>query len=500
MTTTSTGSDQIQVRNPVTGATIGTAPDMTAVVPDLLARARAAQPGWAASSIQERARALGLIRRWMIEHRDAIVESTMAETGKTYEDALVSEVFVTADLIRFWERHAHRYLRDQRVPAGSPFVLGRQFTVVREPLGVVGVIAPWNYPLHLGLGDAIPALVAGNAVIVKPSEVTPLTTALVIEGVRDAGFPAEVLQVATGPGGTGAALVDLADMIQFTGSTRTGRAVGMRCAERLIPCSLELGGKDPMIVCADANIDRAVNAAVTWGLNNSGQVCMSVERIYVEEPVYEEFVGKLTRAVAKLRVGGGAGPGRADLGAITFDRQLGIIERHVADARAKGARIVTGGRATAPGQHFEPTVLVEVNHDMACMREETFGPLLPVMRVRDTEEAIALANDSEYGLTSSVYTRDLARGRAIARRLVTGTTSINDGYTHLAGRHAPSPARRNSGAGAPRNGREGILKFTHPHTIMTTRTGWLAREPGWIGMPRRFNRVVEGAMARLYRR
>jgi len=274
----------------------------------------------------------------------------------------------------------------------------------------------------------------------------------------------------------------------------------MRCAERLIPCSLELGGKDPMIVCADANIDRAVNAAVTWGLNNSGQVCMSVERIYVEEPLYQAFVDKLTRAVGRLRVRGGAGPGQADLGAITFDRQLDIVKRHVADARAKGARVLTGGRTSGPGQHFEPTVLVEVNHDMACMREETFGPLLPVMRVRDVEEAIRLANDSEYGLTSSVYTRDPAKGMAIARRLATGTTSVNDGYTHLAGRHAPSPGRRNSGVGAPRNGREGILKFTHPHTIMTTRTGWLAREPGWLGMPSRLNRVAEGVMARRYGR
>jgi len=223
---------------------------------------------------------------------------------------------------------------------------------------VIGVIAPWNYPVFVGIGDAVPALVAGNAAIVKPSEITPLTTRLIVEGFLEAGMPKDLFAVATGTGTTGAALVDHVDMIQFTGSTRTGRAVGGGAAERLIPASLELGGKDPMIVCADANVDRAANAAATMGLLNSGQICMSVERIYVEEPVYDEFVGKLTDVVGKIRLRGNTQPGEADVGAMTFEPQLDVIDRHVKDAVDKGAKVLIGGkRGSGPGLHYEPTVL-----------------------------------------------------------------------------------------------------------------------------------------------
>ena len=490
--------DGIPVENPATGGIAGHVPDMTAEVPSLVSRARVAQAGWAVGSFAERAEALAAMRRWMVDNRAAIVESSMRETGKTYEDAL-QELFGLVDGVRFWERHSEGYLRDERVPAGSPFVLGRRFVVRRRPLGVVGVIAPWNYPLILGLGDAVPALMAGNSVVLKPSEVTPLTSAMVAEGFRAAGLPEDVLLVATGRGDTGAALVDHVDMIMFTGSTRTGRTVATRAAERLIPCSLEMGGKDPMIVCGDADLDRAANGAATWGLLNSGQICMSVERIYVEEQVHDAFVEKLVEAVRKVRQRGITAPGEADVGAITFPPQLETIERHVADAVAKGARVLTGGRrGGGPGRYYEPTVLVDVDHDMECMREETFGPTLPVMKVRDVDEAVRLANDSVYGLCSSVYTKDLAKGEAIARRIRAGSTAVNDGLIQFMARGAPFGGSRESGLGS-RHGRDGILKYTEPHTIMITRLG-LKRDLNWFPNSKAVTKISERLLSRYYRR
>jgi acyl-CoA reductase-like NAD-dependent aldehyde dehydrogenase len=473
---------------------------MTAEVPALVDRARTAQAAWGARPVEERAEVLGAIRRWIVANRAAIVESTMRETGKTYEDALFVEVFLPADAIRFWERKAARHLRDERIRGRGPLVLGRKFVVRRRPLGVVGVIAPWNYPLATAIGDSAPALMAGNAVVIKPSEITPLTTTMVVDGLaRETGLPEDVLLVATGRGDTGAALVDHVDMIMFTGSTRTGRSVAQRAADRLIPVSLELGGKDPMIVCADANLDRAAQAAATFALGNCGQACTSVERIYVEDDVHDEFVDKLVHAVGRLRQRGDTSAGAADVGAMTFPPQLEIVERHVADALAKGARVLTGGRrGDGPGLYYEPTVLVDVDHDMDCMREETFGPTLPVMRVRDTDEAVRLANDTTYGLSSSVYTRDTNKGEAIARRIRAGNTAVNDGYIHVAGWEAPYGGSRDSGVGA-RNAREGILKYTEPHTIMITRLG-LSKDIGWLPNSKRITKLLERAFSRYYSR
>jgi acyl-CoA reductase-like NAD-dependent aldehyde dehydrogenase len=341
---------------------------------------------------------------------------------------------------------------------------------------------------------------AGNAVVIKPSEITPLTTTMVVDGLaRETALPEDVLLVATGRGDTGAALVDHVDMIMFTGSTRTGRSVAQRAADRLIPVSLELGGKDPMIVCADANLDRAAKAAATFALGNCGQACTSVERIYVEDEVHDEFVDKLVHAVGRLRQRGDTSAGAADVGAMTFPPQLEIVERHVADALAKGARVLTGGRrGDGPGLYYEPTVLVDVDHDMDCMREETFGPTLPVMRVRDTDEAVRLANDTRYGLSSSVYTRDTNKGEAIARRIRAGNTAVNDGYIHVAGWEAPYGGSRDSGVGA-RNAREGILKYTEPHTIMITRLG-LSKDIGWLPNSKRITKLLERAFSRYYSR
>jgi acyl-CoA reductase-like NAD-dependent aldehyde dehydrogenase len=308
-----------------------------------------------------------------------------------------------------------------------------------------------------------------------------------------------VLIVATGRGDTGAALVDHVDMVMFTGSTRTGRKVAARAAERLIPASLELGGKDPMIVCADADLDRAANAAATCGLLNSGQICTSVERIYVEDEVHDAFVEKLVTAVGKVRQRGVTSAGEADVGAMTFPPQMETVERHVADALDKGAIALTGGqRGEGPGLYYEPTVLVNVNHDMLCMREETFGPTLPVMRFGDVDEAVRLANDTVYGLASSVFTKDLAKGQAIARRIHAGSTAVNDAIVQFLGRAAPFGGSADSGLGA-RHGRDGIVKYTEPHTIMVTRFG-LKRDVGWFPTSKRMTKLLERGFTRFYGR
>ena len=335
---------------------------------------------------------------------------------------------------------------------------------------MVGVICPWNNPVLLALADAVPALLAGATVAIKPSELTPLATREIVRGWReDVGAPG-VLECLTGAGGTGSALVDEVDFIQFTGSTRTGRKIAQRAAERLIPYSLELGGKDAMIVLADADLERAANAAVWGAMFNSGQACTSVERVFVEEPVYDEFVELVAGRVRGLRQRAPDKRFDADVGALSSQAQLAIVERHVSDALANGARALVGGkRADAPGAFFEPTVLVDVEPSMRCMREETFGPTLPVMKVKDAEEAIRLANDSSYGLSASVWTRDRARGEQIAARLEVGAVNVNDMFVNLSAIRIPQGGWKQSGVGARLGGAHGIRKYCRSQSITATR-------------------------------
>lgn len=465
------GQAQIAVENPATGEVIGHIPDMTPQeVSELARRGRAAQPGWAALGYEGRRPILKRMQRWIIDNADRVIETICAETGKAYEDAQIAELNYGAAAFGFWADKAPHYLADERIHSSSVFVKGKRLVLRYRPLGLVGVIGPWNYPLTNSFGDCIPALAAGNSVILKPSEITPMTSLLLAEGLAACGLPDDVFGVATGRGATGAALIDEVDMIMFTGSTATGRKVAIRAAERLIPSSLELGGKDPMIVLADADIERAANHAAYYSMFNCGQTCISIERCYAEAPIYDELVARITEKVRAIRQGVPAGPGSIDVGSLTFPPQVETIERHVEDARERGAKVLTGGhRGRDTGYWFEPTVLVDVDHDMACMREETFGPTLPIMKVADAEEAIRLANDSEYGLAATVFSRDLARAEAVARRVNAGVVTINDAIINYTALELPmGGGKPDSGVGY-RHGAGGIRKYCRQQSLLISR-------------------------------
>jgi acyl-CoA reductase-like NAD-dependent aldehyde dehydrogenase len=476
--TTSGRPNTIPVENPATGEVIATIPIQGAEeLAAMAARAREAQPQWEAIGFEGRGRIMRRAQKWFFDNADRVLGQVVAETGKTWEDAQLTDFGYTASALGFWAKQAAKYLADERVPSwNNPVAIGKKLVVRYAPMGVVGVIGPWNFPIVNSFGDCIPALMAGNTVILKPSEVTPLSALLMAEMLRECGMPEDVFQVATGDGSTGAALIARVDCVMFTGSTRTGKAVMKAAADALVPCYLELGGKDPMIVCADANVERAANAAAYWSMNNAGQVCISVERCYVEAPVYDEFVAHVTKTVRGLRQGEPTGVGTVDVGAVIFPPQLDVVDEHVRDAVSKGAKVLTGGHAhTEHGRYYEPTVLVDVDHTMTCMREETFGPTLPIMKVANTEEAVRLANDSEYGLQASVWTSDIDRGEALARRIEAGTVCVNDAQVNYTALNLPMGGWKTSGVGT-RHGSAGIRKYTKTQSLLVTRRA-LKREP-----------------------
>jgi acyl-CoA reductase-like NAD-dependent aldehyde dehydrogenase len=495
----------LRVENPATGALVAEIPAAApADVPAALARARQAQKAWAALPVATRARALRDVAGRIL--RDPQVADTIiAENGKPRYEVEAIEVFYTCELTRFLTgRKGRRALADE---IRRPFIFAhKRARVVQHPHGVVGVIGPWNWPLLNNYADCVAPLLAGNAVILKPSQITPLTSLRVAALWREAGLPEDVFQVLAGGADVGEALVEAADMIFFTGSQASGRKVARRCGERLIPCVLELGGKSPFIVLRDADLAGAARALIWGAFANSGQVCIRPERVLVEEPVAEAFTELCRKEVEKLRqtaelTADGAG---VDVGAMTLSAQVDRIQDQMKGALAAGARVVAGGhrRSDLPGRFFEPTLLADVTPEMAVAREETFGPVLPIVRVPDAETAVGLVNQVGLGLSGSVWSADKGRARALARRLGTGSVCINDVLVNYFCVEAPLGGVKGSGLGY-RHGIEGLRQFCWMETIVEDAPGlgplsrWIQRQ---LAFPYKASvlRVLRWAMRRLY--
>lgn len=455
------------ILNPATGAVAG---EVTwtdpSEVPAIAARLRDAQRGWEGIGAKGRAKALARFAVWLGEHRAEIEELLVKETGKSEIDA-AQEVPMLIMIASYYVKTLEKALAPDKRPAPLAFLAVKKIEVHYRPRPVVGVIAPWNFPVANAMMDSLGALAAGCAVLLKPSERTPLTAEVLVRGWRESGAP-PVFLLAQGAREVSEAVIDVADYIQFTGSSATGVKVAERAAKRLTPVSLELGGKDPMIVLDDADVELAANAAVWGGLFNAGQMCVSVERVYVMEQVYDAFVAAAVRAVEKLQVGAGQGN---HVGSLIDDSQLAVTARHVDAAVAGGARALTGGkRPEGKGSFYPPTVLVDVDHSMTCMTEETFGPTLPIMKVTSVDEAVRLANDSIYGLSASVFSKDVERAKAVAVQLDCGAVNINDVVANLMCTTAPMGGWKASGIGARFGGADGIRKFCRQETVTTPRT------------------------------
>jgi acyl-CoA reductase-like NAD-dependent aldehyde dehydrogenase len=468
----------IQVRNPATLERISELPVASAAdVSAAIARARKAQASWQSTTFSQRAECLYRLRDCLLDEADRLADILTAETGRPRAEVYSNELFYLCNAIGTWAKKAEKYLRPKRIKPNFPLVKAKKVISTYSPRGVIGVISPWNFPLIMTLGEAIPALMAGNAVVVKPSELTPLSAIFGAECAAKSGFPENLLQVVTGFGATGEALIDHADMIAFTGSVDTGKRVMRRAADRLIPVSLELGGKDPLIVLKDADLNRAAGACVWGALMNCGQICTSIERIYVEASVYQPFVDKVVERVRAIRQGPSAE--EIDLGSMTSEAQLEKVTAQVEAAVASGAKVLTGGRRdpVKRGYYYEPTVLIDVTHSMNIMTEETFGPIIPIMKVDNAEAALSLANDSRYGLGGSIFSRDQTTALHLAERLQSGAVCVNDSLVNFIIPEASMGGRKDSGFGY-RHGAEGIRKFCHQKTIVVDRFG-LKEEFPW---------------------
>src|SRR5882724_13213316 len=466
---------EIISRDPATGEVIGRVP-ITSVdeVQAAVARARQVQPLWANQSFKERARVVLKAREIVLAEIEDIALLISRETGKPVPEAISMEIAPTLDLMYYFANHIAKLLKPQKIDIGQYGLMGRSSTIIYQPLGVVGIISPWNFPWATPLDEVVMALMAGNTVVLKPSELTPLTGLKLKEVLDRAGTGEGALQVVTGDGSTGAALVASGvDKIMFTGSVATGKRVAEAAAKYLTPVVLELGGKDPMIILDDANIQNAARGAVWGAFANSGQSCSSVERCYVHESIAEQFVDEVVKETKRLRQSIGTDK-NTDVGSMTSEHQLRLVERHAEEAIDKGATALTGGRRMpgSSGAFFEPTVLIDVNHDMDVMREETFGPVLPIMTFKTDDEAVRFANDTSYGLTASVWSGSIARGKRIAERIDAGTVMVNEVlYTHGIAQ-TPWAGVKQSGLGRT-HGRAGLLELVSTRHIHVNRFGFI---------------------------
>jgi len=468
--------------NPATGQELGRVPNSSVDdITNALARSRSAQKQWATLSFKERGRIVMKARQLILAELESIAQLISQESGKPIIEAVSMELSPTLDLMQFFARNTKKILKPEGLDIGLYRLLGRSSRIVYKPLGVIGIISPWNFPWAIPLGEVVMALMAGNSVILKPSELTPLVGLKIEEVFKHAGLPSNVLQVITGDGATGAALVASGvDKIMFTGSVATGKRVAAAAAVNLTPVVLELGGKDPMIVLEDADLESAARAAVWGAFSNSGQACASVERCYVQENVASRFIELVLTHTKGLRQTAGSSPD-ADIASMSSERQLQLVENQVDDAVERGATVLIGGKRASgfTGPFYEPTLITGVDHSMPIMCEETFGPVLPFMTFAGEDEAIRLANDSIFGLTASVWTRNIAHGKTIASRLEAGTVMINEVlYTHGIAQ-TPWGGVKQSGLGRT-HGKLGLLELVSPRHIHINRLG-IIPDMWWFG-------------------
>ena len=460
------GRKQLSLKSPVDLSHIDTydcanSDEISAV----MTQAKIAQSKWKQTTLKERVELMHRVADVVIQQQDRIMDVVMRETGKPIQEAMAMEVFSSVDSLVFYAKRAEKWLSDKKIKMHGPMRFLKKTIITYKPRGVVAVITPWNGPFILSINPVIQSILCGNSVIVKPSEVTPMSGAMVQEIFALADAPMHLVQTLIGDGETGAELINQGpDKVSFTGSVATGKKIASKCGEMLIPFSLELGGKDAMIVCSDADVKDAASGAVVGSLMNAGQYCCGTERIYVMSDIYDEFVQEVVAITNSLVQSNDC---KGDVGPTFWDKQIEIIEDHVNDAIAKGATVLAGGKRNPAfeGLYFEPTVLTEVTHEMKIMKDETFGPVICIMKVKSEDEALSLANQSHFGLNGNVWTKDLVKGQRIASSIETGACSVNDMAMSYGVNEVPFGGVKNSGVGVV-NGKEGLLGYAHAMPII----------------------------------